>query len=465
MVPWSSAGLSPGKPRLLFARLRAPRRGGMDGGGVTSVWIIDYLIAAGYEVSVLHMELPHDGAETYDEHQGRLDRENLSAMGVADVISIPFPAVGLPSSSKAGLGRRVLRAIANRIALRRRRREIRRNVEAAVHGLNPDICFIFSEVLEYFTMVKNVPRAAWLPPTGVPFRKIQIDLGWVTVLGSSWLARITYPLWLYSHHQQLKRLVEGLDGGFLPSVWYAERYREFCRLPPVFVACAHPAMDESDDLKLPDPLAPPPNRPYRVVLVGNLIQSFTSAGLAFLGDEIVPALRRRNLLDKFEFILIGKFAPRPDIARRMEGAKIHLAGYVENLADAVNRADVVLHPVPYQPGAGVRVCSMAGMYACFVLHAAVADSVDELRDGENCLVARTGDEFAEALQQACCDRALNARLRRGARATFDTHYRLDRFGPVLDDFLVRTIGQGRARIAGTASGRSPRRVYHRRPAQ
>lgn len=427
------------KPHILFARTRAPRRKGMDGGGVTSVWLIDYLVAAGYRVSVLYLEMSQNGMDGYHEDERTQDRQNLLAMGVSDILPIPFPAVGKRPTINLSLPHRVVNAIRNRLALRRRHIDVCENVAAAVHALKPDICFVFSEVLEYFKSVKEVPCAAWLPHTGEPYRKIQIDLEWLTLLGSRWLGRVTYPLWLYCYQRRLARLVKGLDGGLLPSFWYAKRYQDFCRPPPVFMACAHPAMDEAGDLTLPDPCAPPSNQPFRVVLVGNLIQSLTSAGLAFLGDEIIPALRRLGSLDRFEFVLIGKFEPRPDIAARLEGANVRLAGYVDNLADEVNRADIVLHPVPYSPGAGVRLCSMASMYPCFVLHAAVADSFEELRGSENCLVARTGDEFAAAMLHACEDRALNSRLRQGARAAFDTHYRLDRFGPVLEDFLMKTI--------------------------
>ena len=435
------------KPHILFARTRAPRRKGMDGGGVTSAWLIDYLVAAGYRVSVLYLEISQNGMDAYYEEERKEDYQNLLTMGVSEILPIPFPVVGKRPTANLNLPHRLVSAISNRLSLQRRHAEVCENVAVAVHALKPDICFIFSEALEYFKTVKNVPRAAWLPHTGEPYRKIQIDLGWLTLSGSRWLGRVTYPLWLYFYQRRLARLVKGLDGGLLPSFWYAKRYQDFCRPPPVFVACAHPAMDESDDLTLPDPCTPPPNRPYRVVLVGNLIQSLTSAGLAFLGDEIFPALRRLGLLDKFEFVLIGKFEPRPDIAARLEGANVRLAGYVDNLADEVNRADIVLHPVPYSPGAGVRLCSMASMYPCFVLHAAVADSVEELRHAENCLVARTGDEFAAALLQACEDRTINSRLRQGARATFDAHYRLDRFGPLLESFLLQTIEHWRGRTA------------------
>lgn len=425
-----------GSLRILFARHLPPEPMGMDGGSVTSLWIIDYLIASGHQVEILYLE-------TSDLRPRREEvAQMLKQRGVAAVHALPKIQAKITSSAAGNILLRIWRALGNRLTDRISAIRMRKAIADLNDQVKPDLFFVFAEILEFCTTVKGVPKIGWLFHTGEPYRRIQIDLGWFKVLGSNRLARLIYPLWLYLHQRRLASWVATLDTGLSLSHWYGNRFRQISKkLPRLFMIRPHPAADEAGDITVADKNAPPQEGPpYRVVLVGNLLQSLTSAGLAYLANEILPELERRGILDKFEFLAVGKFQPRPELAVLLDRyPNVVYPGYVENLANLVNRAHVMLHPVPYEPGAGVRLSSMFGMHACCLVHGAVGNNFPELVHGENCLIANSGAEFVDMLLRLCEDEDLARSIRIKARETYETHYSWDTFGPFLDDALAKTI--------------------------
>jgi hypothetical protein len=100
----------------------------------------------------------------------------------------------------------------------------------------------------------------------------------------------------------------------------------------------------------------------------------------------------------------------------------------------------------------MRLSALTSAYPCLVLHEIIGQSLPEFRHGENCLLARTGADFVDALLLACENRALNGRLRVGARATYDAHYRVDLLGAALDRVVEQATASWRKRY-DAAGGR------------
>lgn|GEM_PF-5100395 len=435
---------------IIFINPTPPLPGGHDGGTNMVFWILEYLRNLGHTIRVIYLEnTGFDGIPYCDEDRKR-DYQALREIGVEEIRSVPIPAkfqtaisCGAIKPSDIGFLFRLRRSIAYRLARLRtegaRSNHIADHLKTMADEMRGDVCFSFVEILKDIRNKPTKPLVSWMFQTGEPFLELNIEFGFRKVLGSQGLARLLLPLHLAAHHRSLGRLCDNADHMIVPSVYYARIWRRIMKGRSCIHHLSHPAKDESDELTRQNPTQPPEGKPYRIVLFGHLRAGLTTAGLVHFADHILTAIDRSGRQEEFEFHIVGKFEPYPFVARKLQRANIHFKGFVENLADTLNGAHAVLVPIPVLPGPGMRLSSACAVSACIVTHHVTAIGSPEYVNGENCLMASSGEEFVDALVRVCENRDLSRRLRAAARRTYDENYRMEDCGRAVEKILEEAI--------------------------
>lgn len=147
-------------------------------------------------------------------------------------------------------------------------------------------------------------------------------------------------------------------------------------------------------------------------------------GLQYLSDEVLPALAP-EVRAGIELNICGGGTLAPEIAGALIGQGVRVRGFVDDIDGEVlaNRVFLLLNNAGPYTGGYTRVAYAFSAGACLVAHRRLADSMPEVRHGENALLGSSGAEIAELLRQAASDPALARRLGEGARRTYESAYR------------------------------------------
>lgn len=164
------------------------------------------------------------------------------------------------------------------------------------------------------------------------------------------------------------------------------------------------------------------NDKYKLVLLGALHGTATRTGLSFFVNRVCPFLEKVLEATCYEIHIIGsgKWPEEvPDISAKKN---IKLRGYVDDLSQELLSTDVFLAPTPMPLGIRVRVLTALSYGCCIVSHRANSSGIPELKDGINCLLADSGEEFANKIIIALKDRKLRDELSSNARKTFEKFF-------------------------------------------
>lgn len=400
---------------------------------MTKYTIVRHLLDAGHQIKVLYFEHPD-----YDAQQRKKDHQAVMDMGADYVDSIP------PVLPVNGAVRRLVRGLRSRLlytpeVLRPWFRQARA-VQAAVERLRPEICLLYGfEPVEGFLTVRGVPKVAGLGVFRHNLIKTRLRFGMDGVsMPRLLLEKLLFPFWQRHYLRNARELIASLDGAW----FFAENYARFCRerlgLKQV-IYLPNPAGDEREELSSVTPRPRLQKSKFQVILVGHLAGTATRSGLKFFADKIYPVLEKRREAELYEFLIVGKFRPPEWLARRLQRPNIRLLGFVENFAETINRADVVLVPIPEDVGNRLRIVSAFSAEACVVTHASSCLGMPELMHGKNCLVGSSAESLAEHLGRACADRDLNRRLREGGRQTYELCFHPKVACRRIEEFLQRTL--------------------------
>jgi glycosyltransferase involved in cell wall biosynthesis len=164
--------------------------------------------------------------------------------------------------------------------------------------------------------------------------------------------------------------------------------------------------------------AAPPGKP-RFVMLGYLEGIATIAGLHLFADEILPELERLLGPNGFQIDVVGKGELPSRVASRVARPSVRLMGFVPDVRAALTTCQALLVPTPIELGFRTRIAEAFSYGACVVAHTANRQGMREIAHGENALLSATGVGLARELVRVAEDPALGARLRRGARATYE----------------------------------------------
>lgn len=167
-------------------------------------------------------------------------------------------------------------------------------------------------------------------------------------------------------------------------------------------------------------------RPLVSVLanIGAVNATGNGFGLAYLAREVLPALAP-ELRARIEVNICGGGTLDPGLASALQAQGVRVRGFVEDIDGEVlaNRVFLLLNNAGPYTGGYTRVCYAFSSGACLVAHRRLAESMPEVKHGENALLGESGAEIARLLRQAVEDPGLARSLGEGARRTYEAVYR------------------------------------------
>jgi glycosyltransferase involved in cell wall biosynthesis len=159
--------------------------------------------------------------------------------------------------------------------------------------------------------------------------------------------------------------------------------------------------------------------------VGQLNATANTFGLWTLGEEILPALKRRIGSGNFEVQIYGRFEPRPFIKRWLTDPDVAVRGFVDDIDAELLSCPVYLlanNRHGFKVG-HTRILHAFALGACVVAWRDIAVAMPELKHDENVLLADSADEMAELVAAAGRDHALRRRIGRAGFETLGTLFR------------------------------------------
>lgn len=191
----------------------------------------------------------------------------------------------------------------------------------------------------------------------------------------------------------------------------------------------------------PSPVEAPAGERPRLLLIGHLQGTATRDGLRVFAG-MLPLLERELGPAGFEARIVGGYDPPPELAPLLDHPAVRLVGFVDDVAAEFRGADVLLVPVSIRLGVRVRVLTGFSYGCCIVTHSANAAGIPELEHGRNALLADTPEGLGREVLRVLGDPELRARLRSGARETYERWFTPAAAGGALGETLER-IATGR----------------------
>jgi glycosyltransferase involved in cell wall biosynthesis len=179
-----------------------------------------------------------------------------------------------------------------------------------------------------------------------------------------------------------------------------------------------------------------PGDPPTILLIGHLRGTATLDGLSVF-RKMLPHLERALGPGGFKVRVVGGYEPPAELAPLFAHPAVELAGFVDDVEAEFRRADVLLVPVSIKLGVRVRVLTGFSYGNCIVSHEANAYGIPELSHGQNALLGSDAEELAQEVVRALGDADLRARLRAGARATYERFFTPEAAGGQLGETLER----------------------------
>lgn len=158
--------------------------------------------------------------------------------------------------------------------------------------------------------------------------------------------------------------------------------------------------------------------------IGSVNATGNGFGLEYLAREVLPALVP-GLAERIEVNVCGGGKLDAALAGDLKARGVRIRGFVDDIDGEVlaNRVFLLLNNAGPYTGGYTRVIYAFSSGACLVAHRRLADSMPEVKHGENALLGSSGAEIAELLSQATSDPALARRLGEGGRHTYEQAYR------------------------------------------
>lgn len=158
--------------------------------------------------------------------------------------------------------------------------------------------------------------------------------------------------------------------------------------------------------------------------IGSVNATGNGFGLRYLAHEVLPALEPA-LRERTEINICGSGQLEPALAGALKGQGVRIRGFVDDIDGEVlaNRVFLLLNNAGPYTGGYTRVAYALSSGACLVAHRRLADSMSEVKHGENALLGSSGADIAELLREAVVDGARARELGARARGTYESAYR------------------------------------------
>jgi glycosyltransferase involved in cell wall biosynthesis len=185
------------------------------------------------------------------------------------------------------------------------------------------------------------------------------------------------------------------------------------------------------------------NEQIKLLWVGKPANTENRYAVRFLVRELFPELIKLIPPEQFELHIVGddRNAPKELLQLAQKFSNIHIRGHVHDIDTEWISADVYLVTNTTTVGARTRILSSFSGGNCVVAHVANTAGIPALRDGENILIGRTGQEMAQQIYKAVQDESMRIRLGRAGRTVYETYYEKSVAAQFLVDIFQKTVDE------------------------
>jgi glycosyltransferase involved in cell wall biosynthesis len=147
-------------------------------------------------------------------------------------------------------------------------------------------------------------------------------------------------------------------------------------------------------------------------------------GMRYLANQVLPLMDKALHGVDWTLNITGSGVLAEDLALAFQRDRVRVKGFVPSLDQEVlaNSIFLLLNNAGPYTGGYTRVVYAMSSGSCLIAHRRLADSMPEVRHGENALLGESPREIAEHLARACNDGALRQRLGENARRTYEREY-------------------------------------------
>lgn len=184
-------------------------------------------------------------------------------------------------------------------------------------------------------------------------------------------------------------------------------------------------------LYFPNPLSKVPRvsrhqlgTPPTFLMTGALNSSVTRSGLRFLLRQVVPKIASDLEAGKYKIKITGAGALSEALASLRKVPGIEFLGHVphDSLLEEYSNALALLVPTPIRLGFRTRIMDAFRYGLPVIAHSANRAGFRELANGKNCLLAKNGTEFANAMALALANPTLLKDMVENAHTEFKASY-------------------------------------------
>ena len=168
-----------------------------------------------------------------------------------------------------------------------------------------------------------------------------------------------------------------------------------------------------------------------VVFHGKMDYPPNEAACFYYVEEVLPLLEWRNTQPNF--YIVG-FAPSRRVRNLAHGSKVVVTGFVENLADYLAHAKVVVAPLTYGSGVKTKVLEAMGMGKPVVTTTVGADGILG-ENGVHFFIADTPVDFANRVKELLADSDLRQRMGAAAQSLIKRDFTWEKSGALLRGLL------------------------------
>ncbi len=341
-----------------------------------------------------------------------------------EVVVVPAPGLSLPSMGKRLLQARSLLSLGSFEALSHAAKgfstELRRLLATRRYDA---VTFEFAQMAPYRTALggKKVERG---PVFVLDEHNIEYEILRRTASGRASLPRRAYNAlnWrkLRSEEQQAWRSFDGI------AVTSGHDQALLLRDLPETRTAVVPNGVDLDEFR-PRTGAPPPE-PNTILFFGAINYFPNTDAVKFFIDEVLPLVLVRCPGAKLR--VVGHTPPQ---LLSLAGPNVEMAGFVEDIRVAIERAAVVIAPLRVGGGTRLKIVEAMAMGKAIVSTRQGAEGLD-LTHGRDVLLADDAASFAEQVLRALRDPGLSGELGKAARSLAESRYgwraavqRLERF--------------------------------------
>jgi len=168
-----------------------------------------------------------------------------------------------------------------------------------------------------------------------------------------------------------------------------------------------------------------------ITALSNLESTSTLSGIVFLFKEVLHKLKFLIGEKNFEIHVIGKGNLPHSMKEYQNDENIIMRGYVEDINKEFDTADVVLIPTAVFLAFGGRILIAFEKVACTIINYNDDKNQPEIKNKENCLVGKDGEEVSNLVYEAYKDVELRKKIRIEARNLYLKNFSPEISTPVI----------------------------------